>query len=412
MKIPAIRAKIGNWTYYTSVLTFEKISILVKKVDDELHKSESLRDQIQRSITDNYKNIKSYILNQDERFFNSLVLAVYDGQPKWVEVEMDYGDEYFHNLGFLELEGNEKIFPVDGQHRVEGIKAALIERPELANEEISVILIGHKKDIEGMQKTRRLFTTLNRYAKPVKLNDIIALDEDDSVAIATRDFLENFDLFTGKRVNNSEQKALSDSDKYAITSLITLYECNLEVYKVYLRQKYRVNPTKLFIYEKQRYRPNDETLSEFITQCKSFWEDMIKEIPIIQDYLETQVEPAKKYRNNINGGNLLFRPIGLLPFVQIVIEIKRRKPQISYSTIFNIFSKVEFCISNKPWKGILWNPLENTMIMGNRTLIKLLLLYLFDNEILSNNELKTLKKKYAFATGQEDNIDNCLSDIK
>lgn len=411
MKIPAIRAKIGNWTYYTSVLTFEKISFLVKKVDDELHKSESLRDQIQRSITDNYKNIKTYILNQDERFFNSLVLAVYDGQPKWVEVEMDYGDEYFHNLGFLELNGNEKIFPVDGQHRVEGIKAALIARPELAKEEISVLLIGHKKDVEGMQKTRRLFTTLNRYAKPVKLNDIIALDEDDSVAIVTRDFLENFELFTGKRVNNSEQKALSDNDKYAITSLITLYECNLEIYKVYLRQKYLVNPTKLFIYEKQRYRPSDETLSEFLNQCKSFWIEMINETPVIQDYLKTQVEPAKKYRNSLNGGNLLFRPIGILPYVQIVVEIKRRRPHISYSTIFTKFSNAEFSISNKPWIGILWNPVENTMVMGNRTLIKLLLLYLFDKEILSNNEIKTLKKKYAFATGQSENMDNCLNEI-
>ena len=90
MKIPAIRAQIGIWVYYVSTLTFEQVAKYVKKVDDELHKSVLLRDMLQRSITDNYKNISNYILQQEERFFNALVLAVYDGDPRWHEVRLEY----------------------------------------------------------------------------------------------------------------------------------------------------------------------------------------------------------------------------------------------------------------------------------------------------------------------------------
>ena len=411
MKIPAIRAKLGTWTYYISSLTLLQVSQLVRRIDDELHKSESLRDQIQRSISDNYKHITRYILNQDERFFNSLVLAVYDGSPSWVEVEMNLGDEYFYNMGFLELTGHEKIFPVDGQHRVEGIKAAVEERSSLGKEAISVLLIGHIKDDNGMQKTRRLFTTLNRYARPVKLNDIIALDEDDTVAIATRELLENFKLFTGKRINNAEQKAIPENDRSAITSLITLYECNLEIYKTYIKQKTGNNPTKLFLIEKLRYRPKDEDLAEFINYCNSFWVDFLENLKEIAEYSSIDFEPARKFRNSEKGGNLLFRPVGLLPFIQTVLEINRRTGE-KYSEILSNFNAIELRISEVPFTMVIWNPVERTMIMGNKTLTKLLLFYLYDEKILSNRELRILKEKYAIVLNKTDDIENVLRDIK
>ena len=129
MKIPAIRGKIGDTVYYTANLTFQQVNQLVKKVDQELHSSTSLREEIQRSLSDNYIKIKQYILNDPEHFFNALVLAVYDGQPVWTEIRYELEDEWYHNVGVLHFSGEEHIFPVDGQHRVECIKAALQERP-------------------------------------------------------------------------------------------------------------------------------------------------------------------------------------------------------------------------------------------------------------------------------------------
>lgn len=196
MKIPAIRAFIGDWVYYIATMRFEDISIHVKRVDNELHNSTLLKEMLQRSVTDNYKNIAHYIETQQERFFNALVLAVYDGQPKWHEVRLQYDNgEDFYDLGLLELIGTEKIFPIDGQHRVEGIKEVVSKSPLYNNEQIPVIFVGHKPDNAGMQRSRRLFSTLNRYAKPVSMRDIIALDEDDVVAIASRNLIDSHPLF-------------------------------------------------------------------------------------------------------------------------------------------------------------------------------------------------------------------------
>ena len=59
INIPAIRGKIGNTIYYCTTLSFEQISTMVKKVDGELHTANSLKEQIQRSLTDNYVKIKN-----------------------------------------------------------------------------------------------------------------------------------------------------------------------------------------------------------------------------------------------------------------------------------------------------------------------------------------------------------------
>jgi DNA sulfur modification protein DndB len=196
--------------YYTTNLTFKQINDLVKRVGFELYPSNLLKKKFQRSCT----QIKDYILSQSEHFFNSLVLAVYDGEPKWVEMEIDFQNSDFYNLGFLQFSGEEKIFPVDGQHRVEGIREALKEKPELADETIGVILIGHSKTPEGMEKSRRIFSTLNRYAKPVRLGDIIALDEDDIVAIVTRELLETYPLFMANRVKVSNSKSIPNTEQH------------------------------------------------------------------------------------------------------------------------------------------------------------------------------------------------------
>lgn len=90
--IPAIRGSLGQLTYYTATFTFKQIAERVNPVNEELHSSKLLRDQIQRSLTNNYVSIKNYILTQKEHFFNALVLAVYDGDPTWNELEFEYNN--------------------------------------------------------------------------------------------------------------------------------------------------------------------------------------------------------------------------------------------------------------------------------------------------------------------------------
>lgn len=411
MKIPSLRAKIGDWTYYVTVLTFEQVDKYVSRIDDQIHNSESLKNLIQRSITDNYLSIKDYILNQSELFFNSLVLAVYDEYPDWREIEFKYQGEESYQMGLLEFPGKHKIFPVDGQHRVEGIKAALKLKPELKEQSIAAIFIGHKNDTQGKQRTRRLFTTLNRYAKPVKDNDVIALDEDDTVAIVTRNLLEEYDLFTGSRVVCAKQKAIPQNDKKAITSIITLYQANRELLKVFYEKRFNKKLTKKKLEEFLKFRPPNEILSSFQEFSVSYWDAFKSKLSFVNDFLTKQENPASDYRNNETGGNLVFRPIGFLPFVKASLDIYK-KNGTSFNDLFEQFNSINFNLDSKPWHYVLWNPIEKKMIMGSDSITQLLLIYLYDKKILDVNELEKLKKGYAAKIFYEgNNLDMVLEGI-
>jgi DNA sulfur modification protein DndB len=407
MKTPAIRAKIGDWVYYVTTLTFEQVNEYVSRVDNELHKSERLNQLIQRSITNNYLSIKDYIINQPEKFFNALVLAVYNEYPDWREIEFRYEDEETtYQMGILEFKGTHKIFPVDGQHRVEGIKAALKEKPDLSNQRITAIFIGHKNDTVGMQRTRRLFSTLNRYAKPVTMDDIIALDEDDSVAIVTRELLESFELFNSNRVTMSHNKAIPDGDKQSFTSIITLYQCNFELLKLFRKERMYQQPhairDKMKMDEYLKFRPEEEEVELFSKYCLKFWSSFRTNFISISEFLTLKTDQAAlEFRNKESGGNLLFRPIGLLPMVQVAIEIRKRKKQ-EFGQIFNKFNTVDLTISSKPWRNVVWNPNEKTMIMGSASLVKLLLLYMYGESVISSAEIESLKEKYADRINSEE----------
>ena len=283
--IPAIRAELGTIVYYTSTFTFKLVAERVKRIDDELHTSDSLNTQIQRTLSvENYKSISEYIILQKEHFFNALVLAVYDGDPEWNEVQIDFKDQSFFTMGFLTLSGEEKIFPVDGQHRVEGIKDALSKDSTLEDELISVILIGHQKTKKGMERTRRIFTTLNRYANPVQLEDNIALDEDDIVAIVTRDLLDTYPLFKNNKICNN--KDLLENDLYSFTTLRTMYQCNVEIFRHYKSIKDNKKYTIEIIEHYLKFRPAQKEINDFKSYLIDFWDTFCLYFEGMMEYRE------------------------------------------------------------------------------------------------------------------------------
>lgn len=398
INIPAIRGVIGDMVFYTTTFTFTQISERVKKIDDELHTSTSLKEQLQRALTSNYQSISDYIISQKEHFFNSLVLAIYDGDPEWNEMEVNFKGEDYYSMGFLKLNGEEKIFPVDGQHRVEGIKDALKRSPKLGEESISVILIGHHKNKAGMEKTRRIFSTLNRYAKPVSPGDIIALDEDDTVAIVTRNMLESFPLFMNDNISDDKAtKAIAEKDTKSFTSLIKLYETNKVIYKYYttFRDKCKRLHTSNEIDNYLKFRPTQEDIDDYEKYLTNFWKLFINSFEGMKEYVASaEKNAAIKFRNRENGGLLYFRPIALPQLVIAILETCFRK-KIQLADSMSAYSKVEMCISKSPWINVLWDADNHTMIMKHKTLVHSLLIYMFDKTLLNKNEINSLKKRYA-----------------
>lgn len=416
MKLPAIRACIGDWVYYVAAMRFKDVSQYVKKVDNELHRSELLRDMLQRSITKNYESIAHYIKTQQERFFNALVLAIYDGDPIWHEVRLEYDDgAEFYNLGILELNGEEKIFPVDGQHRVEGIKKVVSETQEYDGEQIPVIFIGHKTDEAGMQRSRRLFSTLNRYAKPVSMRDIIALDEDDVVAIVSRNLIDNHPLFSNKRILDSKTKAIPEANTAAFTTIITFYECNYELLWLVVKDKDVLNAEdkkvkgKSKLKEYIRKRPCDTDIEKVEHVCEDFWTALPHSFTDIQNYVDAEPDTTP-YRNR-NGGNILFRPAILLPFVKAVVRVAEAK-QCRFEEIFAMLPTPLLSIDNIIWRNVVWNRTAKTMIMNHQKTTERILLYYLDKTVMTDNELLSMKGEIQSLREieNEEDIDQLLED--
>lgn len=410
MKLPALRSKIGSREFYIATLTFQQVADHVERIDDKLYVSKGLSDLLQRNISANAESICNYILNQPDIFFNSLVLAVYDNYPTWHQVVVKTEEDEYLQIGLLDFPGTHKIFPIDGQHRVEGIKAALEKNPDLADQQVGAIFIGHEHTEEGRKKTRRVFTTLNRYAKPISQRDGIVFDEDDTVAIVTRELLEEFDLFQGRRILDDQGKPIPPTNTEALTSLVSLYQCNMEVYKDYRSERDKKRPTKKSLEQALRFRPERDELDSFKKYLDGFWSAMKNQVEALSTFVATPKNAAAAFRSQTNGGHVLFRPAGLLPFVKVALRL--RAVEESFEKVFSRMKSIPLALDAAPWQSVLWNHLEKKMITNSSKLVHLLMLWYCDPTSLTSKEQKQLREGYASRVGLEQNPDQALDGLK
>ena len=116
---------------------------------------------------------------------------------------------------------------------------------DFENDEFSVIVVVPSQsdsNAEFMQKYRRLFTNLNRYAKKTDNATNIMMDEDDAFAILTRKLITNNAFFKSPELREkkstrikTKSKNLSVNDPH-FTSLETLYEMNITLLKSLQRE--------------------------------------------------------------------------------------------------------------------------------------------------------------------------------
>lgn len=395
---PALRGRLGDWAFYSVLMSLEQVSRNIKYAK-EIHKSTKLSDLIQRELDDKGRagEIAQYLVNNDDRFFNSLVVAIYDGDPEWHEFhnikpvnqeikpeDLDYSSRY--SIGYLSLSGSEKLFAIDGQHRLAGIRRALKINTELADDEISVIVVAHHTDEAGLQRTRKLFTTLNKTAKPVSKSEIIALDEADAMAIVARQLIENDYRFSDKLIHiMSKQSNLPKNDEHLIT-IINLYDI-LEM--LFAKSKNGIKSLDL-----KRVRPNDEALASYYNLAKKYFSLLEKNFPLLRKYYSSN-SPGKYIleQREKPGGYIFFRPVGFLIFTDIA-TILMRTEDFSLEEAVAELKKLPTLLSEPPYAGVLWNKSTDTMTVKNKSLVRDLLLY-YLGHIKDPKKTKKLAERYS-----------------
>lgn len=403
LRVPALRAHMGDWIYYAAFMKMSDIAARVS-LADEIHKHEGLRDMIQRSVdkSTHAESIKEYLLSQEQRLFNSLVIGVLGGAPDFYELKIGGSPRiqpqelppYIEGaLGVLEFTGGEKMFAIDGQHRVVGIRRAVADRPQLGDEEVIALFVGHKNTPAGLERSRRLFSTLNRYAKPVSKSEIIALDEDDVVAILTRRLVEQ-NAFFSKFLLVKKGKAIQVTDKRFFTTIEALYD----TIDILLRRENKKGEWARF----KKLRPTDAKLDKEYGDVDSFWTEMINSFTPLRELAASvpENEVSARYRSR-GGGNLLFRPVGLL----FIVGAIRRLVDAGYKRdqVITAIGKLDLDLNVHPWARLIWDPVNRRMLVSgeNRVVAEHILVYgLTGDESLIGQGERSLRKEWAGLVGQ------------
>lgn len=361
MLCPGMRARMGDRWYYIATMTFSEIARAVQPVDS-LHAKKELKTWIQRELRpERTAQIASYLRTQGQHFFNSLVLAIYGGEPEWqpiavqdnLKVKDETLDERQSNaFGMVYLSGKEDIFAIDGQHRVEGIRAAVAQDDALGEEEQTVIFIAHHETDKGRERTRRLFATLNTYARPISERETVAISEDDAFAKATRRLVDEYPGLDMRFVPLLASPNIPAQERACITSVVGLYHLTQFLSPPDIRRaksKHKIGPSTA------------QTVETIVVATQSFWDALKKNVAAIRKVCASNPknEVAATYRHS-EGGHLLFRPVGMQAFARATRVLMDRG--MSANAAVKLLAKVPLDISNDLWREVLWRPETKTML--------------------------------------------------
>ncbi len=324
--------------------------------------------------------IVPYIVNDPNWFFGSLIVDLYQGSEELVfqditevvETKFAAYAGTLKDVGFLTLPDNKSLIALDGQHRLaalsmaikgkngipgcvtdkiqDAIREELVPHPELANADISVILIKHIDN----KTIRNIFNKVNRYAKLTSRSDNIITAEDDIVAIVSRQLFNAADgplKARNKRniVNwTSNTIPIRSKQLTTLSALYTISETLLQFYDI--SPKTPVNPTDL---------------AKAQSVVNEFWSISLDKLDAFKTYLDYL--DSGKALENIRKDNLLLKPVTHMALAQAVLICLNHGYE--YKDIVDRFNLIDWSHSNPVWANILVTTSNNKrMITGAKAL--------------------------------------------
>ena len=286
------------------------------------------------------------------------------------------------SFGVLRFSGAQEYYALDGQHRLKAIKTLFspedepegVDPPDgFENEEVSVLLVLRPEttdEDEWLQSYRRLFSSLNRYAKPTDRDTNIIMDEDDVFAILTRRLISTHPFFksTGRHLESiriqTKGRALREGTSF-ITSLQQLYLLNEKLLTTQIRlntgwgsgpEPERIETLKMFL----RFRPLEEYIDELYEELKMYWDAIIVTVSDLR-----MVIPSEGRNHQADGSsgetpdNALFWPIGQEVMVRVARALldRQQSPEaLSLEKAIDALKPletVEWGLHRVPWRGLL-----------------------------------------------------------
>jgi DNA sulfur modification protein DndB len=257
-----------------------------------------------------------------------------------------------NKFGILYLSGSEIMIPLDGQHRLAALDFAITGKdekkndikglkpnPEVAADTCTVILIRHDLD-----KARKIFNKVNKYAKPTSKADNLITDDSNYIAVITRENIIGEILPT--RIVRSGSGNTLPATAPEFTTLATVYEINLRIEEAYTAKKPDLNKLP---------RPEDIKLA--VQNLVDFWKEFI-EIQAYQHSLADPSEDGDDRRKEIRKSSVACKPIVQRVLAEVILELQIGNDDTEKLTIKEIVSRInrlEWSPEHSLWQGILLN---------------------------------------------------------
>ncbi len=345
------------------------------------------------------KQIAPYLANDDSRFFGAIIVAAMNFneedifEPLAAVITKGLPNKYradAADMGFLTFKGGEVLVPLDGQHRLKAIEFAVTGRDErgrpiadfkpcthLAQEDVTVILVPYEP-----KKARKIFTRVNRYARPTTAGQNIVTDDDDILAVLTREVAN--DLIGGRLTKYSSNTLTTKDPEF--TTLAIVYNCNEAI----ITNSFpggKPDTTQL---------PEASTIKLYRNKVREVWQALLENIEVFADALSDKEETGDDKRREIRKTNLLGKPVGQECLVRAFLRLTGPPNNMGDEKACERLNALPWSITEenlKVWQRVLWaGGVDGKIITKNRALATNLIAYLADEKITDEKKAALLKE--------------------
>ena len=407
--LPAMHGKFGTTDYFIiTMLAKELTERLVVPQEIEGWSDLSLEERYQREIDYNRvkKYIAPYLVEDDDRFFGAFIVSILNADDLEFEPVTNIYKGTVPNLykaaatafGFLTLQGNELLVPLDGQHRLAALEFAITgkdekqqpikdlqPRTEVADDVCTVILMKHDDT-----KSRKIFNKVNRYAKKTSKAENLITADDDVVAVIVREAIIGAENAIPDVLVNAKSNTLTVKAKQ-FTTLSAVYEA-----------------TK-YVLEDTHGKINIEVLPDKATQGimkqegQDFWETICSEVQLFNDALHDPSDTGDDKRREIRADYVLGKPISQWALVQAIVRLCNEDgdtgERISLKEACKRVNELNWAVSDPRWQQVLMN--GDKMLSGKSAVnFAAQVIAYWLGEKLTDSQIAELRQRYTSQGGK------------
>lgn len=182
LSIPALRGEQGGRTFYQCMVQNSMLNTFFTV------NMEPESDRSQRTLDPKHaREIAEYVVDNADGYLLGAITYAMDGEGKFLASDID------EHVGVLTIPMNASLRSLDGQHRRQGLKEAIDEDPQIAEDYTSVLIYVEP----DLSERRQMFSDMNATPKIVAKALNVFFDTRDPYARAAVELANSHPLLAG-----------------------------------------------------------------------------------------------------------------------------------------------------------------------------------------------------------------------